>query len=222
MVFSFHVIFASEKKHRRSFFQGLNTTRHCEKNKYHLWGSILKSFHFGSDHQAEGFLDNFTLKQFKALDGLHIMSLSRTQMQYWVVQVFRRFSQIQTIKLEHTVACMTCHCQWWIASSPRKHPTHTPPQPNAQALSTAVLQKVWVFNYISSNEYSENLGRNKRNLRIFPGWFPYCFSSLHGIETTLDFYMIKEICGTNPRNLFLFPCLTPPGDRKDKMLHLHP
>lgn len=134
----------------------------------------------------------------------------------WVIQVFRSISQIQTIKLEHTVVHMTCHCQRQIASSPIKHSPHT-----HHPVHRNLLQKVWVFGYISSNEHPENLRRNKRNLRIFPGWFPYCFSSLRGIEITLDFYMIKEICGTNPRNLFLFPCLTPPGDRKDKMLHLH-
>lgn len=148
------------------------------------------------------------------------MVLPRNQMQYWVIHVFRSISQIQTMKFEHTVVCMTHHCQWLIASSLIKHSpyTHTH-RPMHRNLDLLLLQKVWVFHYISSNKYSENLGRSKR---IFPGWFPYCFSSLPGIETTLDFYMIKEICGTNPRNLFLFPCLTPPGDRKDKMLHLHP
>ena len=131
-----------------------------------------------------------------------------------VIQLFRSISQIQAIKPEHTGVCMACHCQWLISSSPIKHFTHTPPPPSAQELCPTALQKVWVFDYISS-EHREHLGRNKWNLRIFPGWFPYCFSSLHGIETTLDFYMIKGICGTNPRNLFLFPCLTPPGDRKE-------
>lgn len=52
-------IFTSEKPHR-SFFQGLGAKRFGEKNKKYLWGSILLSFLFGSDHQAEALLDNFT------------------------------------------------------------------------------------------------------------------------------------------------------------------
>lgn len=129
----------------------------------------------------------------------------------------RSTSHVQTIKFEHAGVCMTHHYKWLTTSSYMKHYTDST---EAQKLIPGMLERV--VTYISSKECPENLGRNKLNLRIFPGWFPYCFSSLHGIETTLDFYMIKEICGTNPRNLFLFPCLTPPGDRKDKMLHLHP
>lgn len=88
-------ILASEKKHRSSFFQGLKATRHCEKDKYHLWGSILTSFHVGSDHQAEVLLDNFTLKQFKALDGVHIiLCLCPEPKCNRATQIFRSISQI--------------------------------------------------------------------------------------------------------------------------------
>lgn len=69
-------IFAHERS-RVSFSQGLKA-QDTEKNKHHLSGSIHTSFHFGSDQQAEVLLGNFTLKQFKALDGLYITRLSGT------------------------------------------------------------------------------------------------------------------------------------------------
>lgn len=49
---------------------------------------------------------------------------------------------------------------------------------------------------------------------IFSGYLLCCFSLILVIARGLRFYMIKEICGTNPRNLFLFSHITPPGTEK--------
>lgn len=95
------------------------------KNKYHLWGSKLRSFRFVSDHQAEVSLDYFTLSSLK-LHMVYIFSgFAQDPNEYWVIHIFISISQIWTMKLESTVVCMTHHRQWWIASSLIKHSPYT-------------------------------------------------------------------------------------------------
>lgn len=107
--------------------------RHCERNKYHLWSFIFKSFHFGSDHQAEVLLHNFTLKQFKALDlciNLCLCPELKCNIELWV---FRSFSQIQSL-YDMPLPVMNCFITL------KTLPTHKPP--NAQELRPAVLKNV--------------------------------------------------------------------------------
>ena len=73
MVFIFQVISLQVKRSTEAASSKDSKLQDTEKNKKYLWGSILTSFHFGSDHQAEVLLDNFTSKQIKALDGLRII-----------------------------------------------------------------------------------------------------------------------------------------------------